>query len=401
MSKSTQGPQSLDDLLNAIQKQAEAGEGNPPTTHPTGGPMDNIQESTTGARSAEHSKDLKDLVETADAEHNSATPGGGEDSRDTITTNPKSTGNEPAVERSHNDRPYDPGTTHPANASVGPKYSDDRMNKVAASTAAFLEHGNRLLAEMVAATEKDQPSSKQASKQSDGKTSTIKEAESEEPLAEGDQELLKAAYDLSCRTVFNIRKDAQAHALNYIDFLATKRAMEEEYAEGDDDDDDDDGSDDGESADADVMPGSEGEGMSGEGGMVSPDAMGGGAELEQLAALLGGGGMGGGMGGDMEGMGGGMEGMGGDPSMDQMGMEELQAIADELGVPVEQVAQEILAKGAQAAIIKAASAKLASTEVKKVADSKTAEGRLRNALRDAVREAYTAAEDISRRGQRQ
>lgn len=122
-------------LLESVQavKQAdERGE----TSHPSEKAEDGNQTASTGARASEHEKDVKAQVpgqSVNDAKGTeSAGPGRGENSPVLSTVvKSKATGEDAAVETSSaKGKPEDPGTSHPAKADMGEKFSAAQLKGI-------------------------------------------------------------------------------------------------------------------------------------------------------------------------------------------------------------------------------------------------------------------------------
>ncbi len=328
------------ETLDRLRKTA-AGEENPPTSHPTSGPQEGATELTTGSREDEHERLRKELEGPSPAESTASPTGEGEL---VATTNPKPVGEDP--DREFKDRPDDVETSHPANASVGPKYS-----RWQAKLAQFEKHGQELL-NAIAGDLASAP----AAPASPAAGNTQKTAA--DPTAGFNAEQLQAyelAKQAALQDIMDVQRVGVQHASLWYEYL--KQAAEEEAA-----------GESGESAGDEAAPkkkpasesseaSDESEGGEDEGeGEYEDDGgdMGGGEmpeeELMQLMQLLqqgGGGGdmLGGGGGGEMAGMdplaGGmppGMEG-GGMPPGAEGGMP-----GGDAGAPIDPAELEMLAQ---------------------------------------------------------
>lgn len=124
-----EGSSFIDDLdrflLASIQKSAEE----PSTTHPSDSVEDGNQPADTGERAAENEADVKATIpgENVNEAKEEETEGEGRGQNAPVLeigTEAAPTGEAPAVEtESAKDSPSDPGTTHPATAEMGDKYS--------------------------------------------------------------------------------------------------------------------------------------------------------------------------------------------------------------------------------------------------------------------------------------
>jgi hypothetical protein len=94
------------------------------TTHPVKDVDNNVQNATEGARSTENAADVKkDQGAPGVDSMSEAKPGESQDQQVQIGTTKSPTGEDPSTEDAYKGTKDDPGTTHPANAEDGEKYS--------------------------------------------------------------------------------------------------------------------------------------------------------------------------------------------------------------------------------------------------------------------------------------
>lgn len=134
-------------VLDALQKTAEAAT----TSHPSGSAEDGDQPASEGSRSAENTADVKaDVPDSVDAAKETDVEGAGrgENAPCQVAANAKATGEDPANETaSVKGQPSDPGTSMPAKADMGEKYSaaqlltvgDDILQSIAGAEAIEVE----------------------------------------------------------------------------------------------------------------------------------------------------------------------------------------------------------------------------------------------------------------------
>lgn len=149
----------------AAKKKAEAytetGSIGGPTTHPSKDVDDGVEKAREGARSAENERDVKEM-EPAGNVNETGESGPSQDSLNyNIGTRQSATGEDPASEDNYEGHPKDPGTSHPANMSVGPKYGK-WVKKEAASLS---DLANEILADIATQVVPTQTPAKTASTQ--------------------------------------------------------------------------------------------------------------------------------------------------------------------------------------------------------------------------------------------
>lgn len=138
----------------ASQKKAEGPTPADPGTyqgassHPTTSVDNNVQKATEGARSSEYEADIKKQQGALAVDN---TPEMSQEGRQdevqlNINTNAKATGEDPAAEHDYKGEKDDPGTSHPAKANDGEKYSSVSF-KQAHATCSNL--GNDILANLI------------------------------------------------------------------------------------------------------------------------------------------------------------------------------------------------------------------------------------------------------------
>ena len=126
------------DEVTRVKQAEERGE----TSHPSESADDGNQTASTGARASEHEKDIKSQVpgQTVNEAKGSdvAGPGRGENSPSFNTvTKSRATGEDAAVETSSaKGKPEDPGTSHPAKADMGEKFSAAQLKGIGDSILA-------------------------------------------------------------------------------------------------------------------------------------------------------------------------------------------------------------------------------------------------------------------------
>ena len=251
-----------------------------------------------------------------------------------IGTSQSAVGEDPSVEDDYKGNKDDPGTTHPADTEDGEKYGSVSFRE---GYAKSVDLANQILADLAngfgdrlqpSNGTLNQPASKTAAANRNGLPQTPDEemaAGYELSAALGN---IKEAMEQSVQeTLYQTIKEAQFDADLFGAYYTqmAKQAMDDGSLEGEDH----------------SIPGDETSGAGSAGGM------GGGGEEEALNALLAGGGGEGGMPGDaMGGMGGGMDGgMGGGEPSEEEALQELVAALEELGIPLEALAEAGGAEG--------------------------------------------------------
>ena len=254
----------LDDLdkwvLDALEKPAS----DEPTAHPSQDVDDGNQPASTGARASENESDVKaevpgESVDEAKADEVEG-PGRGENTpSNSIGTEATATGESPAVETaSVKAKPEDPGTSHPAKATMGEKYSaaqlrtmgDGILADIAVAAAASEKRAEKddvdeapeapkATAKEVttaAAAKKDDAESAEAPKveveietEGEEKESSAKEIKEAEAAGKEAASMVAGALNLTdeateqtdpTRVVSDIRKSASADADNVAQYLA-------------------------------------------------------------------------------------------------------------------------------------------------------------------------------------
>lgn len=336
---------------SAAQKKAEGGPtpADPGTytgasSHPTAHVDNNVQTATTGARASEYEADIKKQqgALAVDNTPEMSYEGRQDEVQQNIGTNVAATGEDPAAEKDFKGDKDDPGTSHPAKANDGEKYSAVTF-KEARDRAASL--GNEILAALLSASTekaaempaflkdkaKDKPSeAKGELKGNQHKLDVDKDGKIEgsdlKALREGKEASFKAGYELaaalgmdkeaaeaSVREVCaNTLREADEMADLFIGFLSSKAAaadVSDEAAEGEDH----------------SAPGDDDSGM----GQAAP---GGAEEAAGLEGMMGG-----------EGEPGPMD-AGGAPSEDEA-VQELAMALEELGIPPEALIHALHGEG--------------------------------------------------------
>jgi len=136
------------------------------TTHPIKDVDDEEHDAPTGARASENEKDIKEdepagnVDETADDAGKSQ-----EDLNLNIGTHQSETGGDPSVEDNYQGRTKDPGTSHPCNMDLGPKYGAWLKGEA----SALSDIANDILADIAVGAGIKTASSKPTSPSSSGK----------------------------------------------------------------------------------------------------------------------------------------------------------------------------------------------------------------------------------------
>lgn len=324
-----------------------------PSSHPSTGIDNDVQNAEEGFRSSENTTDIKEDQGAPSVDSTpEATEGGGDADADQlqIGTDKSSTGNDPSVEDDYKDTKDDPGTSHPAKAdNGGEKYASVSLRDGIAKSAALGDSiladlangfGNKLTAGIKkAATAAAAPAKPAAAPAAP--TSPLAKAAATVAAAKGKPEEL-AGYELAevlgvtkaaafasvQASVEQTIRDAQIDADLFGSYFTTRMKM----AAGEISDEASSGEDHSAAGDA-------GSGKSDAG--APPADMGGGPGPD-LAALAGGGGAP--PGGDPM-AGGPPPGAGGDPAGGGAGgpspdaaLQELAMALQELGIPLDQLA---------------------------------------------------------------
>jgi len=327
------------------------------SSHPTAHVDNSVQSAETGERAREYEADIKKQQGALAVDN---TPEMSQEGRQdevqlNIGANVAATGEDPAAEKDYKGTKDDPGTSHPAKANDGEKYSSVTFKQAHAKCNNL---GNEILADLLNAAAvsngekiaglppefltKKKDSSKGELKggqhkldvDGDGKIegSDLAALRNDKKAAfSAGYELAaaigmdKAAAEAGVRDVCaNTLREADEMADLFIGFVTAKTAASDpsdEAAEGEDH----------------SAPGDDESGASPDGGTGGEELAATGAGPEAM-----GGGMGGGMGGDMGGMG------GGSPSPDEA-VQELAMALEELGIPPEALLQALHSHGGAAA----------------------------------------------------
>lgn len=118
------------------------------SSHPSAHVDNNVQKAQTGARAAEYEADVK-KQQGAPAVDNTAEmsqEGRQDDVQLNIGTNAAATGEDPAAEKDYKGTKDDPGTSHPAKANDGEKYSSVTFKQAHAKCS---DLGNEILADLI------------------------------------------------------------------------------------------------------------------------------------------------------------------------------------------------------------------------------------------------------------
>ena len=362
--------------IGGAEKQAAAGrnkqaEGPTPsdpggyqgaTTHPVKSVGNNVQSAETGARASENEKDVKAEVgapgvnSTPEASHKEGS--GDQDSVQlNIGTTQSATGEDPSVEDDYKGTKDDPGTSHPAKTDDGEKYASLKFAQVksvadtlANSICADLANGyGTKLASLNAAAYGDRPvtqprvaghSATTIGEKIAAASAAVAGAQPQTEMARGYEIAgllgvkLASAQQAVAECVYNSRKEANLDADlvgAYFTSFRKKVAADADPSLGEDHSQPGDSS-----SGAGEGGGEGGGGAGGEAGAGGPPAGGGGGSLGDA---LGGGSDPGGMmgGGAPGGMGGGAPGAGG--GNEEHAIMQLISALDELGIPIEQLAQ--------------------------------------------------------------
>lgn len=168
------------------------------TTHPTKDVDNNSRPATTGSRATEYEADVKDQQGALAVDNTK--PGSQEGRQDevqlNIGTTAKATGEDPSVEDDYKGDKDDPGTTHPAKANDGEKYSSVSL-KEAREKCSHL--GNDILAALITAADVSPEKKAEAAPKKD----EPKPAGADKAAADA---AYKAGYDLAA--ALGIEKDA-------------------------------------------------------------------------------------------------------------------------------------------------------------------------------------------------
>jgi hypothetical protein len=264
-------------VKSAAEKKAEGGPtpADPGTytgasSHPTAHVDNNVQKAETGARASEYEADIKKQQGALAVDNTPELPyeGRQDEVQQNIGTNVAATGEDPAAEHDYKGDKDDPGTSHPAKANDGEKYSSVTF-KEAMTRAASL--GNDILATLLnASTEKaaEMPAFLKAKKEESAKSKSHGALKGDQhkldvdndgkiegsdlsALREGKEAAFKAGYELAAalgmskeaaeasvrEVAANTLREADEMADLFIGFLTSKAAaadMGDEAAEGED-----------------------------------------------------------------------------------------------------------------------------------------------------------------------
>jgi hypothetical protein len=308
------------------------------STHPSAHVDNNVQKATTGSRAAEYEADVKKQqgALAVDNTPELSQEGRQDEVQQNIGTTVAATGEDPAAEKDYKGTKDDPGTTHPAKANDGEKYSSVNFKQAHAKCS---DLGNEILADLINFGDKA-IAGKQAGEMPDFIKKKIEEKDASKGQLKGDQHKIDVDGNgkLTGSDFEALRKES-AFSAGYelaaalgLDKEATEASVRDVCAntlrEADEMADLFVGFYTAKAAGADMMEeGAEGEDHSGAGdaasGEAPADMAGGGVE-----ELMGGGDMGGGemAGGEM----------GGEPSEDEA-LQELAMALQELGISPEEL----------------------------------------------------------------
>ena len=239
-------------------KQAEERGG---TSHPSENAEDGNQSASTGARASEHEKDVKAQVpgQTVNEAKGSEAEGAGRGENSPVlntVTKSKATGEDAAVETaSAKGKPEDPGTSHPAKADMGEKFSfaqlkgigDEILADIAvasvvksaavkkAEEAPAVEKAEKKL-EAIISGETSGETSGESSGETSGETSGESYEKDEKKAEQAGKEAAAAVINQMSQPtasreqiIDSIVKQASADAANVADYLAgfySKQAMD-------------------------------------------------------------------------------------------------------------------------------------------------------------------------------
>jgi hypothetical protein len=118
------------------------------STHPSAHVDNNVQKATTGSRASEYEADVKKQqgALAVDNTPELSQEGRQDDVQLNIGTNAAATGEDPSAEKDYKGTKDDPGTSHPAKASDGEKYSTVTFKQAHAKCS---DLGNEILADLI------------------------------------------------------------------------------------------------------------------------------------------------------------------------------------------------------------------------------------------------------------
>lgn len=181
--------------VDGVTKQAdEHGKGN--TSHPSESVDDGNKPVSTGSRAAENEADVKKQIGPAAVDNTTTSVSEGDKSLN-LGLNQSLTGEDPATEDNYKDKPEEPGTSHPAKADMGEKYSSMSFKDLC-KTAAELSNGilaSIATAQVTKPAETAKPSEKPAAEKTAAQAAPVEAAKVAEVT-----EAVKAAeagYDLA------------------------------------------------------------------------------------------------------------------------------------------------------------------------------------------------------------
>jgi len=118
------------------------------SSHPSAHVDNNVQKATTGARAAEYEADVKKQqgAPAVDNTPEMSQEGRQDDVQLNIGTNAAATGEDPSAEKDYKGTKDDPGTSHPAKANDGEKYSSVTFKQAHAKCS---DLGNEILADLI------------------------------------------------------------------------------------------------------------------------------------------------------------------------------------------------------------------------------------------------------------
>ena len=163
MSEKTTTFDKISSLIDQIgaEKQAAGGQADPGTTHPTGNADAQDMDAPSGAHAADNSSEAKKLNPDMVDNKPKLTPENAPKQDSVRIDDAKAVGEAPSVEKDYKDRPTDSeddgqgGTSHPASAAHGDKYSsDEELSKASAEDLykVLAELGNKVAADIATLT---------------------------------------------------------------------------------------------------------------------------------------------------------------------------------------------------------------------------------------------------------
>lgn len=150
---------SIRNWTNEVGREKQAA-GMGKTTHPSDKVDDGTSKPTEGARASENSKDVKKMV-PADVDGSPVLGKSQDQLQPNLGPHQSATGEDPSVEDDYKDRPKDPGTSMPADASIGDKYSFDltKADGLKKAAVALGDLANAILADITVGSQPNQTTS--------------------------------------------------------------------------------------------------------------------------------------------------------------------------------------------------------------------------------------------------